>query len=85
MKEEFIQLIADTYTEPELDDILAFYRTPSGASMLAKSEIMMQKGAAIGEKRAATLQPRIQPLMLEFAQKMQEVNWQNPPRPLPAK
>ena len=36
LKPRFIDLYAETYTEPELDGILAFYKSPAGQAMLNK-------------------------------------------------
>jgi hypothetical protein len=49
MEDEIAALYARTFTEQELKDILAFYATPSGRSMLAKTPALMQESVAIGQ------------------------------------
>ena len=73
IKNEFAQLAADTFTEAELDDLLVFYKTSTGRSVVVKTEILMQKGALIGQRRAIALQPDITKLTQDFNTKMQEL------------
>lgn len=39
---------AEAFTEPELREMIAFYKTPTGQKALAKMPVLMQKGALIG-------------------------------------
>jgi len=54
---------AETYTEQELSDILAFYQTPSGQAMTAKAPLMMQNMMG----GMMTLMPKIQHEVAEEA------------------
>jgi hypothetical protein len=38
----------EAFTEPELREMIAFYKTPTGQKALAKMPVLMQKGALIG-------------------------------------
>lgn len=64
MEGEIAALYARTFTEQELKDMLAFYETPSGRSMLAKTPALMQESVAIGQawgaRKAEAVIARIQ-------------------------
>jgi len=53
-RDEFLMSLIPLYdsllTEQEIADSLAFYRTPSGRSMIAKMPQLMQGGMAVGQR-----------------------------------
>ena len=50
MLPELTRLYVDTYSEAELKELAAFYRTPTGQKSLTKMPELMQKTAMIGAK-----------------------------------
>lgn len=82
----YVDLYAKTYTEPELDAILTFYKSPAGQSMLAKGSELNQQGSQIMQTKMATLQPQLQKLAQDFVQSTKPAATQPPPtlNPLPA-
>jgi hypothetical protein len=68
LEPEYIALYAKTYTEPELDAILAFYKSPAGQSMLTKSPELSSQSVQLVQVRMATLQPQMQKLAEDFVQ-----------------
>ncbi len=64
LKEELIDLHVKEFTEDELKEVAAFYRTPTGKKFISKQPVMMQKGAEMGMRRVqentAELQTMIQ-------------------------
>lgn len=64
LKEELIDLHVKEFSEAELKEIAAFYRTETGKKFIAKQPVMMQKGAELGMRRvqenSAELQTMIQ-------------------------
>src|SRR4051794_21288267 len=50
VKPEYVKLYGDTFTEEQLDDILAFYRSPSGQAMVAKNSALMTKSVEMAQK-----------------------------------
>jgi hypothetical protein len=65
MKSDYIKLYSDTYTEPEIDGILLFYRSPAGKAMVDKQPAMMTKMTSIMQSKMAELAPEIQKIMTE--------------------
>lgn len=47
----------DSYTEKEVDEILAFYATPIGKKMIAETPKLTKKGMEIGQAWGMKLQP----------------------------
>src|SRR5713226_5803030 len=43
MKPVFVKVYGDTYTEPEIDGILAFYKSPAGKAMVEKQPLLTSK------------------------------------------
>ena len=67
LEPQFTKLYADAYTEQQIDDLLAFYKSPTGQAMVEKLPILMQQANAITQQRMATAMPQIQQLLRDFA------------------
>jgi hypothetical protein len=72
IKPIMVKVYTETYTDEELDGILAFYRTPVGQSMIAKNPELMSKSMTLMMQQMSTLQPQIEQLSKDFATKMQQ-------------
>ncbi len=70
VKPAMIKLYDDAYTEAELDGILAFYKTPSGQAMLAKTPDLMSKVMAIVNERMTALEPQVEKLADDMQRQM---------------
>ena len=53
LRPQILELWVREFTEPELNEILAFYRTPTGKKTLAKFPALIAEGAKIGQAYAA--------------------------------
>lgn len=84
MKPVMVQVYSDTYTDDELNGILNFYRSPAGQAMVAKSPQLMNKTMSAMMQQMGTLQPQVQQLSKEFAEKMQQKAAPATPTPAPA-
>lgn len=63
LKPIYVKLYADTYTEQEMDGIIAFYKSPAGEAMLAKTPLIMTKANDLVQQQMATAMPEIRKLM----------------------
>ena len=63
---EYIKIYGDVYSEEEIDGILAFYKTPAGLAMLAKSPAITSKSAQLSQERLKVIQPQMTQLMSDF-------------------
>jgi hypothetical protein len=65
LKADFIKIYSEAYTEKEIDDLLAFYRSPTGRAMIAKMPQLMAQSMAVAQQHVATIMPEIQKLVRE--------------------
>jgi len=70
---EFVKLYKEAFTESEMRELLAFYKTPTGQKVLMKMPELMQKGAVIGESigqaHSGELQDMLKAKLLEIETK----------------
>ena len=66
LKEEYIQLYTESFTEEELQGIIDFSKSPLGQKMAEKSPILMQKSMEIGRQHAQQLMPQVQAAIQEY-------------------
>jgi len=60
LKPQMMALYMDTFTEQELREINAFYKTPTGQKTLTAMPGLFQKGMAIGQKAVQDHLPELQ-------------------------
>ncbi len=73
LKEHIVQLYVEEFTEQELREITAFYRTEAGKKLIELTPVLMNKGMAIGQKAVEEHLPELQQMIL---QRMQELDGQ---------
>jgi len=66
MEPIFTDLYAQTFTEPELDAILTFYKTPAGGALIQKMPTVSSQVAQFAQSRMATLQPQMRQMFDDF-------------------
>lgn len=66
LKEPMVQIYAKHYTEAEVQGLIAFYESPLGRSMTAKTPAVMQDSAAITQ----AMMKRVMPRLAELAQEL---------------
>ena len=69
VKPGVIQLYGEAFTEPELRELIAFYKTPLGQKTVTKMPELFQKGAALGQK---AVQDHLPELKEAIEKKMKE-------------
>lgn len=65
MRSLYVEVYRDTFTQEEVDGLLAFYRTPTGAAFVEKMPVVMQKSMSV-------MQARLGPLMEKMKAAMQQ-------------
>jgi uncharacterized protein len=70
VKDEYIALYAETFTEQELQDIIAFYKTPSGQALIKKQPEVMKRSMQMSQKMMGQLMPRIQAMTNELKENL---------------
>lgn len=60
LKPLYVQVYKETFTDVEVNDLIKFYRTPSGQSVIDKMPVVMQKSMAIAQGKFQSFIPRMQ-------------------------
>lgn len=67
LEPDFARLYAVTYTEEELRQLAAFYRTPLGQRLVATGPELIARGSALSEERVQKHLPELFSSMMEHA------------------
>ena len=70
MKPAYVDIYAENFTEPQLDDILAFYRSPTGQVLVEKLPALTAQAMQIAQSRVEELQPQVKQLTDDFVKQM---------------
>ena len=81
LEPQYVQLYAQTYTEDELNGIVAFYKTPAGAAMIAKSPQLSLKSTDLIQSKMTAIQPQLKQLLDDF---LRETHPAAAPSPAPS-
>ena len=65
MKPVYVKLYAEVYTDEELDGMIAFFSSPAGRSMTAKSPILMQRSMQVVQSLMGEVLPEIKRITAE--------------------
>lgn len=60
MKPIYIKMYSDAYTEKQIDDLLVFFKTPTGQAMVDKGPVLAEKGGEAAQQRLTAVMPAIQ-------------------------
>ena len=67
-----IDIYERNFSDKEIEDMLAFYRTESGKSLITKMPLVMQESIQVSQQFAQTALPKIQAISLELAKDLEE-------------
>jgi hypothetical protein len=60
MKDDMVKIYVSEFTEPELKELTAFYKTPLGKKTVEKMPQLLVKGAELSQKRMQEHLPELQ-------------------------
>jgi uncharacterized protein len=81
MQDLYVQAYRDTFSQEEIDGLIAFYRTPVGQSFVNKQPELMKRTMTIMQQRLAPLMQKIQQMSEETAAELKKARTENPPGP----
>jgi hypothetical protein len=67
LEPDILDLYARNFTDEELDAMLAFYKSPAGVSMIAKTPTLSAQSSQIALARMTELMPELKQMALDFA------------------
>ena len=68
----FVHIYADEFTDSELDDIIAFYRSPAGQALIAKQPQLAQAASGIVMQKVQQMAPQLRQMMQDEMKIMTE-------------
>jgi hypothetical protein len=72
IKGDYINLYVSLFTEPELRELIQFYKSPIGHKLIEKTPVLMQKSMQIGHEKMMRIMPEIQAISEEMKQELQQ-------------
>jgi hypothetical protein len=72
IKEDYITLYVDVFSESELRELIRFYETPLGQKLIQKTPVLMQRSMQIGQQKMMRVMPEIQAISREMMQALKE-------------
>lgn len=72
MKPEVITIYERHFTTKEIEDMLTFYRTDTGKSLITKLPVVMQESMQMSQQFAQNILPQIQEINLELQKELEE-------------
>ena len=70
MEPMYVDICGKTFTQKEVDDMIAFYQSPSGQSMVAKMPQVMTQAMQTMQARMATMTPQLQQISEDTASQL---------------
>jgi hypothetical protein len=81
MKDRYVQVYRETFSQEEIDGLIAFYQTPVGQSFVSKQPELTKRTLAIMQQRMAPMMQRIQKMAEETALELQKARAETSPIP----
>ena len=72
IKDDYINIYSEVFTEVELRGLIRFHKTPLGQTYIEKTPELMNKSIQISQKHMATLMPKIRELSQEMMKQPME-------------
>lgn len=70
MKEQYIDIYVSHYTEKEVQDMIKFYKSDTGKSIMKKMPKVMKESMLVGQKMSGKFIPKIQNISKEMAKEL---------------
>lgn len=65
LKDEFIAVFMEEFSEEEIRDMIVFYKTPTGQKTIKKIPVLMSKGARLQTRRIRENMPELEQMIQE--------------------
>jgi hypothetical protein len=76
MQEDLMVIYKQNFTDQEISDMLAFYKSPTGQSVLQKMPVVMQEGMQVGQQMAMKAMPKIRAISDKMVKEMEAASQQ---------
>jgi len=72
MRKPLVTVYTSNFTQKEVDDMVVFYKTESGQSMIKKMPLVMSQSMQASQQMLMELMPKMQEMGTKFEQKLME-------------
>lgn len=72
LKDVYLQVYRETFSQEEINGIIAFYGSPAGQAMVKKTPGAMQKASALMQTRIAPMTQKLEGMMQQFQKDMEK-------------
>jgi len=72
MEPDYARIYVETFSEEELDGLVAFYKSPAGQAMVTKMPQIIAKSGELGQKKVEAILPKIGEMAHEFAEQLKK-------------
>lgn len=72
LKPNYVKVYAETFTQDEINGMLAFYKTPAGQAMIQKMPVVMQKTMVMTQQQVQPMMQKIQTSLNKALHEAQE-------------
>jgi hypothetical protein len=69
---EMVNLYAEAFSDSEMDELLAFYRSPLGQKALARMPELMRRGAEVGSRIAKQHTPELEEMIAKRKKELED-------------
>lgn len=63
LKPLYVKMYSEAYSEHQIDDLLAFFKTPTGQALVDKGPVLAEKGGEAAQQRLSAVMPSIQKII----------------------
>ena len=71
LEPRYMSLYRDTFSEEEVEGMLAFYRTPAGQAVINKMPVLVQKSIQETQKMISDMTPQMRQIMEQYVTEME--------------
>jgi uncharacterized protein len=72
MKDVYLQVYRETFTQEEINGIIAFYSSPAGQAMVQKTPVAMQKASALMQGRIGPMTQKLHGMMEQLQKDLEK-------------
>ena len=65
LKDDYVKIYQSEFTENEIKDMIAFYRTPTGKKLADKSGVLAMKGSQMGQQKVQEHITELQQMLMK--------------------
>jgi len=76
LKDDYVRIYQGTFSQEEIDGLLAFYKSPAGQAYVSKQPELMKHSMLIMQQRMGPMMQRIQAMAEETARELQQAKAQ---------